>query len=80
MNDAAASGHVCPGIRIHAIDIVHPPGIGIPRIADMDMHRTIVSAVVLAKSNMEMPMKALRKAGPEPRPASTLRQIRDSIL
>src|SRR5215475_8574830 len=26
-NDAAASGHVCPGIRIHAIDIVQPPGI-----------------------------------------------------
>src|SRR5439155_511699 len=27
-NDAAAPGHVCPGIRIHAIDIVQPPGIG----------------------------------------------------
>jgi len=31
--DAAAPGHVCPGIRIHAIDIVQPPGIGIPPIA-----------------------------------------------
>jgi hypothetical protein len=28
-NDAAAPGHACPGIRIHAIDIVQPPGIGI---------------------------------------------------
>jgi hypothetical protein len=37
-NDAAALGHVCPGIRIHVIDIVQPPGIGIPPIADMDVH------------------------------------------
>jgi len=28
-NDAAAPGHVYPGIRIHVIDIVQPPGIGI---------------------------------------------------
>jgi len=27
-NIAAASAHVWPGIRIHAIDIVQPPGIG----------------------------------------------------
>jgi hypothetical protein len=32
-NDAAAPGHVCPGIRIHAID-VEPLGIGISPIAD----------------------------------------------
>ena len=25
-NDTAAPDHVCPGIRIHAIDIVQPPG------------------------------------------------------
>ncbi|HEX2462711.1 MAG TPA: hypothetical protein VHJ58_21405 [Vicinamibacterales bacterium] len=42
-NDAAAPGHVCPGIRIHAIDIVQPPGIGISPIADMDAHQTIVT-------------------------------------
>jgi hypothetical protein len=35
-NDAAAPGHVCPGIRIHAIDIVQPPGIGIPPICKID--------------------------------------------
>jgi hypothetical protein len=34
-NEAAAPAHVCPGIRIHAIDIVQPPGISIPPIADM---------------------------------------------
>src|SRR6266446_2380488 len=27
-NDAAAPGHVCPPIRIHATDIDQPPGIG----------------------------------------------------
>ena len=31
----AAPGHVCPGIRIHAIDIVQAPGIGMRSIADM---------------------------------------------
>jgi hypothetical protein len=27
MNDAAVPSHVSPGIRIHTIDIVQPPGI-----------------------------------------------------
>ena len=45
-NDAAAPGHVCPGIRIHAIDIVQPPGIGISPIADMDAHQTILTAAL----------------------------------
>ena len=31
----AASGHVCASIRIRAIDMVQPPGIGISSIADM---------------------------------------------
>src|SRR6476469_5693675 len=57
-NDAAAPGHVCPGIRIQAIDMVQPPGIGIPSIADMDAHQTIVIAVLAAKSNAETPKKA----------------------
>jgi hypothetical protein len=54
-NDAAAAGHVCPGIRIHAIDIVQPPGIGIPPIADMDAHQTVVTAALAAKSSAETP-------------------------
>src|SRR5438477_12845538 len=57
-NDAAAPGHVCPGIRVHAIDIVQPPGIGIAPIADMDAHQTIVTAVLTAKSSVETPKKA----------------------
>jgi len=56
-NDAAAPGHVCPGIRIHAIDIVQPPGIAIPPIADMDSHQTIVTAALAAKSSAETPRK-----------------------
>ena len=39
-NVSAASDHVCPGMRIHAIDIVQPPGIGIPPMADIDEHHT----------------------------------------
>jgi hypothetical protein len=57
-NDAAAPGHVCPGIRIHAIDMVQPPGIAIPPIAVMDAHQAIVSAALAAKSRAEMPKKA----------------------
>ena len=64
-NEAATPGHVCPGIRIHAIDIVHPPGMGIPPIADMDVHQTIVSAVLAAKSSAEMPKKACCDIRPE---------------
>src|SRR5258708_37756409 len=56
--DAAAPGHVCPGIRSHAIDIVQPPGIAIPPIADMDAHQTIVTAALAAKSSAETPKKA----------------------
>jgi hypothetical protein len=50
-NDAAAPGHVCPGIRIHAL--VQLPGIGISAIADMDPHQTIVTAALAAKSSAE---------------------------
>jgi hypothetical protein len=54
-NDAAAPGHDRPGIRIHAIDIVQPPGIGIAPIADMDEHQTIVTTALAAKSSAETP-------------------------
>src|ERR1700730_18310430 len=57
-NDAAAPGHVCPGIRIQAIDIVQPPGIGISPIADMDAHQAIVTAALAAQSSAETPKKA----------------------
>src|SRR5215470_3836124 len=56
-NDAAAPVHDCPGIRIHAIDIVQPPGIGISPIADMDAHQAIVTAALPAKRRAETPRK-----------------------
>src|SRR5437763_9865760 len=56
-NDTAAPGHVWPGMRIHAIDIVQPPGIGISPIADMDAHQAIVPAALAAKSSAETPRK-----------------------
>src|SRR4030081_3581653 len=64
-NDAAAPGHVCPGIGIHAIDIVQPPGIGISPIADMDAHQTIVTAALAAKSSAETPKKTCWEARSE---------------
>src|SRR6266404_2225239 len=57
-NDAAAPGHVCPGIRIQAIDIVQPPGIAIPPIADIEAPQTIVTAALAANSSAETPRKA----------------------
>jgi hypothetical protein len=58
MNDATALGHVCPGIRIHAIDIVQPPGIGIEPMGDIDAHEPIVIAALAARrSSTETPKK-----------------------
>jgi hypothetical protein len=56
-NDDAALGHVCSGIRIHDIDIFQPPGIGIPSIADIDEHQTIVTIALAAKSSAETTKK-----------------------
>src|SRR5436309_139874 len=64
-NDAAAPGHVCPGIRIHAIGILQPPGIGISPIADMDAHQTIVPAALAVKSKAETQRKACWEARSE---------------
>jgi hypothetical protein len=63
-NVAAAPGHVCPGIRIHAIDIVQPPGIGIP-IPDIDAHQTIVTVALAVKSSAETTTKARCEAPSE---------------
>ena len=56
-NDAAAPGHVCPGIRIHVIDIAQPPGIGVSPIADIELHQTIVSRVLAANTSAKTPRK-----------------------
>src|SRR5262245_878870 len=63
-NDAAAPGHVCPGIRIHAIAIVQPPGIGIAPIAAMDAHQTTVTAALPTKSSAAVPRKARQGVPP----------------
>ena len=63
-NDTAAPGHVWPGIRIHAIDIVQPPGIGMPSIADIDAHHEIVAARLAPKSGTSTPMNASVDARP----------------
>jgi len=48
---AAVAGHVCPGIRIHALDIDQPPGIGISPIADIDVRQMIVNATLTANTS-----------------------------
>jgi len=35
-------------MRIHIIDMLHPPGIGMSCIADIELHQAIVSAVLAA--------------------------------
>src|SRR3954462_7685011 len=80
MNDAATWDHACPGMRIHAIDIVQPPGIGMPRVPDMDAHQTIVSAALVAKSNARTPTNERWDVRSEGMPTSMLRQMRDSEL
>lgn len=52
-NDVVALAHVCPGIRIQAIDIVQPPGMDIPCIVDMDAHQTTVTVAAMANSRAE---------------------------
>ena len=56
-NDAATPDHVCPGIRIHTIDIVQPPGIVMSPIADMDVHQATVTEAQATKSNAAIPSK-----------------------
>ena len=64
-NDVAATGHVCLGILIHAMDIVHPPGIGIAPIADIDLDQTIVTVALAKKTSIETPKKARWEARAE---------------
>src|SRR5262245_29858697 len=74
-NEAAAPGHVWPGIRIHAIDIVQPPGIGISPIADIDAHQATVAAALAAKSSAE----TARNAGWGTRPEASRPELPSAI-
>jgi hypothetical protein len=74
-NDAAAPGHVCPGIRIHAIDIAQPPGIGFPPIADIEALQAIVTAALAPKSTAETPKNTWREARSEAMIVSPVPQL-----
>src|SRR5262245_20523256 len=73
-NDAAAPSDDCPGLRIHVIDMVHPPGIGISPIADMAMLQTIVVAALTVKTSAETARKARRGAPARLMPRETSRR------
>jgi hypothetical protein len=55
-----------------------PPGIGIPPIADMDVHQTTTSPELSAKSNTEAIQKALSEAAFEIPPAGVLSATKHS--
>ena len=79
VNDVVASIQPCPGIPIHVIDIVQPPGICISGMPDMDVHQMIVKAAVVAKSEAQIAKKA-RWAVRSESGAASIVQIRDSKL
>ena len=56
-NVAAAPGQLWPGIRIHAIDMVQPPGISMPGIADMDPHQKTVVLALAANTTADAPSR-----------------------
>jgi hypothetical protein len=45
-------------MRIQAIDIVQPPGIGMPCIDDIDAHQRMVTVALKAKRIASTPKKA----------------------
>src|ERR1700722_12782959 len=55
-NETIAARQDCPGIRIHAIDIVQPPCIRISPIADMEFQQSTVTIALTAKSSAETPI------------------------
>jgi len=52
-------------MRVHASDIVQPPGIGMRPIDDMDALQTIVATALAVKSSAAMPKKTHCEARPE---------------
>jgi hypothetical protein len=69
MKQAAASSHVCPGIRIQATDRVHPPGIGMP--PDIDPHQSIVRHALAMNRSAHVP----RNGHSRPPPLLQARQL-----
>jgi hypothetical protein len=50
-NDTAARQRVPEHMGAQVIDIIQPPGIGMPPIADMDAHQCAVAAALATKIN-----------------------------
>jgi hypothetical protein len=51
--ETAAPDQDCPDIRIQVIDIVQPPGMRMPPMADMDTQQTIVTATLMVKRSAD---------------------------
>jgi hypothetical protein len=60
--EAVAPAHACPGIRIHAIDIVQPPGISIAPAADIVLHQAVVTATQTTNTIPKSKTKVCRDA------------------
>jgi hypothetical protein len=56
MNIAAAPSQLCAGIRIHAIDIVQPPGMAMP--PDIERQRTMVPAALAMNRSADVARNA----------------------
>src|SRR5262245_16352493 len=50
-NDAPAPSQLCPGILIHAMDMVQPPAIGMP--PDIDPQKSTVTATLAANKSAQ---------------------------
>jgi hypothetical protein len=57
-NETAEPHQVCPGMRIHVMDIDQPPGIDISPIADMEAHHTIDNSAVTTNTKADVPTNA----------------------
>jgi hypothetical protein len=79
--ETVAPAHVCPGIRIHAIDIVQPPGIGISPVADIALHQTVVTATQTTNTIAKSKMKVRRDAFSETtRPRAVIEMQASKLL
>jgi hypothetical protein len=67
--DAAASISDLPGMGIHSIDIIQPPGIAIPCMAGIDALQKIVNPTLVRNSNAETAMNAQSDVLSEATPA-----------
>jgi hypothetical protein len=57
-----APSHDCPGMRIHVIDIVQSPGMGMPSMADISRDCITVTTTLATNSAAETPRNTARDA------------------